>query len=102
MTSRTKTYIDLADFVGLRLECEDCGTALDLPMTRSTNGIPLACPNCKGLWFDQASNPRVDARIAGFVEQFRALRNSLSTENRSGVRFGLTIELATTTLTKTS
>jgi hypothetical protein len=54
----------------------------------------MTCPNCKGEWFNQYSQPNVGGQIAGFVERFKALKQILIGDDPASTGFGLTFEIA--------
>jgi hypothetical protein len=93
-------YIDLSDLLGLRMECKECHASLELPMARNGSRVPLACPNCKAEWFDQYAQPNIGGLIAGFVEQFKYLKNAF--DQSPTAHFTMTLEISGPTPAKGS
>jgi hypothetical protein len=61
MTTQTKTFIELSDIIGLRLECKSCGCALSIGEEKEgktivdglflmNNKTLMTCPTCGDVW----------------------------------------------------
>jgi hypothetical protein len=100
MTSQTKTFIELSDIIGMRLECKKCGCSLLLGPDRdgetvgqvvsANNDVLAKCPACKTPW-TAAPNPTVlwDSDIK---ELFRRLRDLKKMEAGFGCAIALEIK----------
>jgi ribosomal protein S27AE len=51
MTAETRYIADLADVLGLRIDCRKCGASLSRPPATAKEELPLSCPNCGTAWF---------------------------------------------------
>jgi hypothetical protein len=100
MTTQTKTFIELSDIIGMRLQCKKCGCALSLGPDKDgeTMGVVLSaaspvmgkCPACNAPW-TQAPNPTVmwDSDIK---ELFRRLRSLKKMEDGFGCAIAIEIK----------
>jgi hypothetical protein len=61
MTTQTKTFIELSDIIGLKLECKNCGCALSVGeekegktvvdgLLQMNNKTLMNCPTCGAVW----------------------------------------------------
>jgi hypothetical protein len=94
MTSQTKKYIELSDFLALRLTCKGCGSALDIPISKPLNGREDTeklnnCPICLRLWALREGGTYHPA-IAGFTSALATLANVLEVGQ---VGFSLALEV---------
>jgi len=83
MTTQVKTFIELSDIIGLRVECKKCGCALSVGRDKdnetvgavisANNDVLAKCPACHAAW-TAAPNPTIlwDSDIK---ELFRKLRD---------------------------
>ena len=93
MTSETKKYIEISDFLALRFTCKGCQSALDGPLSRPLIGREdeqklNTCPVCLKPWALQAEN-NYHQTISGFTKALKAL-----SDLQKIVGFTLTIEVA--------
>lgn len=51
MTVETRYVADIADVLGLRIECRKCGASLSRPPATANEELPLNCQNCAAAWF---------------------------------------------------
>jgi hypothetical protein len=101
MTSQTKTFIELADIVGLRMECKNCGISLLVnqqsltTLTGEHNSSLRSCPHCANSWTQldtyttPGMRPGFDSEIKAMI---RAINQVKALEERLGCR--LTLEIA--------
>jgi hypothetical protein len=85
MTSQTKTFIELSDILGLRLQCKACGCALLLNtevdggaienVLSANNTVLAKCPTCGEIWAQNSRQSAAwDSDIKDFVRKIRDLR----------------------------
>jgi hypothetical protein len=94
MTSQTKKYIELSDLLVLKMTCKGCGSALEIPMSRSLSGreddLKLkACPVCLAPWALR-DDANYHPAISGFTAAVKTLANAVTVGN---LGFSLTIEI---------
>jgi hypothetical protein len=92
MTSETKKYIELSDFLALRFTCKGCQSALDVPLSRPLTGREdeqklNTCPVCLKPWALQ-NGGSYHQTIAGFGIALRAI-----SEMQRNVGFNLTLQV---------
>jgi DNA-directed RNA polymerase subunit RPC12/RpoP len=98
MTSRTRHYIDLEDFLGLRFECNDCGTSIDVEIERAKQ-LPAKCPNCDRRWMTapqgDMSGPATAtySLISRFLDDLSGMKNTMQGSANKPM-FSLTLEVA--------
>ncbi len=51
MTTETRYVADLADVLGLRIECRKCGASFSRPPATAKEELPPICSNCGAAWF---------------------------------------------------
>jgi hypothetical protein len=100
MTTQTKTFIELSDIIGLRLECKSCGCSLALgsakgqeivdSMLSMRNDTLLKCPTCGAGWM-QTLNPNSLADTA-LKELVRKLSDFRKIEHNYGCSIALEIK----------
>jgi hypothetical protein len=100
MTTQTKTFIELSDIIGLRLECKACGCSLALgsgkgqeiidSMLSIRNNTLLNCPTCGAAWM-QTLDPNRSADTA-LKELVRKLRDFKTIEPNYGCTVSLEIK----------
>ncbi len=99
MTTQTKTFIELSDIIGLRLECKNCGCSLLLEIEKDSgtinnlmadNNVLLnQCPTCAHAWAQTIRGTAGDSEIKEF---FRAMRILKKLESRYGCALSLEIK----------
>lgn len=94
MTSQTKKFIDLTDFLALRFECKSCGSTLVIPSTRNLEqreeqGKLSDCPVCRKPWASVGGST-CEPEIARFLAALSRLNDLLS---RFPAGFTLTLEV---------
>jgi hypothetical protein len=94
MTSKTQKYIDLSDFLTLKLTCVKCQSSLEIPILRNLSGREDAkkldcCPICLTEWASR-DDGRYHQLISGFTGSLRSLKEA--TESAK-LGFALTIEV---------
>jgi len=104
MTSRTRHYIDLEDLLGLRFECKNCSTSIDVGVSHLA-GLPLKCPNCDQSWMVQ---PRGDlpgtpaySLITDFVSTYKAMTKAIEGEFAAS-KFSLSLEITAPAIAKST
>jgi hypothetical protein len=100
MTTQTKTFIELSDIIGLRLECKSCGCSLALgsakgreivdSMLSMNNKTLMNCPTCNAVWM-QTLNPNSLADTA-LKELVRKLCDFKKIEHNYGCAVSLEIK----------
>ena len=77
MTVEVKTFVDLGDFVALRLICGNCGGKVDALLKSGSKLLRfpegLTCPHCPKVWFEGPNDKRLEA-ITVFLDRFEQLR----------------------------
>jgi hypothetical protein len=97
MTNLTKRFIELADIIGVRLECRKCGCALLLDLGReaatvenllgAANKILCSCPACGTPWTTLPDGRLAfDSELKDFFRRMCQIREIES-------KFGCTISL---------
>ena len=99
MTTQTKTFIEVSDIIGLRVDCGKCGATVTLPISDGMNFKGLSrCQNCNEPWLDVMKStiePEVSAcasAIKAASDRLAAWQKSLKEHGSSG--FSLTLEVA--------
>ena len=96
MTVQTKRFIELADIIGLRLECKTCGNSISLGNSEKNEAVDFLlgqantlhkCPLCQNQWTNQFDSGG-DSDIKAF---FRALRELRTLEKNFGCSLKLEI-----------
>jgi hypothetical protein len=100
MTTQTKTFIELSDIIGLRLECKSCGCSLALGSTKGRETVDsllsmgnktlLNCPTCGAAWM-QTLDPNRLADTA-LKELVRKLSDFKKIEHNYGCSVALEIK----------
>jgi hypothetical protein len=69
MPAETRTVIDLTDILGVEFECPECKAQITLPTQPKTPVEKLVnhCPNCRFLWFGEASGIPFDVSLVNQV-----------------------------------
>jgi DNA-directed RNA polymerase subunit RPC12/RpoP len=93
MTSRTRNFIELADLIGLHMECDNCDATLTAPLNKQDRDMPENCPNCGHRW---GSKPAPNGKqtkeyVAEFAVHLRALQVEMAGDSRG---FMLTFEVS--------
>ena len=98
MTTQTKTFIQLADILSVRVECGKCHSTVTIPIGRSMNfGGMRRCSNCGNAWLavEMASiEQKVNAcaeSIRATADDLRNWQNTLDTMGSAG--FSLSLEI---------
>ena len=100
MTTQTKIFIELADIIGLRLQCNTCKCSLAMETEDETgtvnnllagnNTVLLKCPTCGANWTEPASRQAV--ADTSLKELFRKLQDVKRAERGFGC--SITLEIA--------
>lgn len=92
MTSQTRRFIELADVLGLHLECKHCHTALSLPMPETTLGkrVLASCPTCQRDWI-VLNGTSYEEAFKNFIESVKRLARHLDGEYAAP--FGCSVRL---------
>jgi hypothetical protein len=95
MTSHTKRYIEIEDVLTLKLICKECGSSLEIPVTRdigrSQDLFKLdVCPICKSSWPESAESS-IQPEISGLSTALKKLREKLKSPH---IGVMLTLEVA--------
>jgi ribosomal protein S27E len=104
MTSQTKIFIELADIVGLRIECRKCGCSLLIGVESENENIHnllspqnyllAKCPTCDSEWthFSHAAAAHGSASFDSDIKKlFRILSEVRKIESKLGC--ALTLEI---------
>jgi hypothetical protein len=99
MTTQTKTFIELADIIGLQLTCKQCGCSLAMETAKDNgtvnnlladnNTVLTKCPTCGHAWTENVNLRTFDSDIK---ELFRKLRDLKKAEPKFGC--AITLEIA--------
>ncbi len=74
MTSEQRVLYDIADLLGLRLECVKCHAAIDYaPGSKFPIEVPAQCPSCRETWKDSL-RPGTSVLIEQVIAQLRRLQ----------------------------
>lgn len=99
MTIQTKTFIELSDIIGLRLECKSCGCSLLIEteqdsgtinnLMAANNSVLTKCPTCSHEWAQTSRERLADSEAKEF---FRALQTLKKLESHYGCVLSLEIK----------
>ncbi len=87
MTEQTKRFIELADIIGLRLSCKQCGSSLSIPREKLAR-LPNLCVNCETEW-DAFNSDEMQKKITALVDAMNVI-----TRLSERKTFALTLELS--------
>ena len=88
MTSQTKTFIELPDIIGLRLDCktEGCSTSISVGIDRETgtftnilavnNRVLVQCPNCGSPWMTLGPSAAFDSEVKQFIRTMNEVKKA--------------------------
>ena len=101
MTSQTKTFIELSDIIGLRLECKTCGVSVLInqktlsSVTDQFNTALRGCPTCESSWTHTDVHGVVGGMRAGFDTEIKAMIRAIAKveELRDKLGCNLTFEI---------
>lgn len=92
MTREIRTYLEIADILGLDLECQQCHTHITVSISEAAQ-LPTHCPNCRRLMLDREHSPD-NKNVSDLLEQIRQI---LSWEREESSRSRAKIRLLVST-----
>jgi hypothetical protein len=80
MTTETRSFIDLADFVAIRFVCRNCGEKTPVRLLADSKFLSyrdggFTCPHCGTHWFEGHNDKRLDA-LTVFLDRFQQLQTA--------------------------
>ncbi len=98
MTSQTKKFIELADLLGLRFQCNECKASLFLPLTKDVNASRLrSCPHCNHPWLavtNGTSGTSVYSDVSNLVDAVGRLASRFDGSSGFPVGCSMLVEVA--------
>jgi len=95
MTQTVKHFIDLNDLVALRVQCNECGASLALPIRNQSFSVPQNCPSYKADWYQKnGSQINMSDVIATFVSELKRVKRLLSEHPKEPLGFTLDVEVS--------
>jgi len=88
MTVETRTFIELADILGLEFICSECKAVVIRPLP-TLQHLPYACGNCRKEWMGESGKPALAIKqLAGYLEDLAGLEAELPFKVRLQVAYG--------------
>jgi len=101
MTSQSKTFIELSDIIGMRLECKTCGVSIlinqpNLSSTTDKHNTALrSCPTCTSSWTHSEGHSVSGGMRPGFDTEIKEMIRAIATVRDLQEKLGcnLTLEI---------
>jgi hypothetical protein len=99
MTTETKTFIELSDIIGIKVECGNCHSTVTIPVEQKMNFKGMGqCHNCGEAWLSLAmtnKEPEMAACASAILAASETLKHwqeTLKTHQTKGFTLSLEIK----------